>query len=469
MSAEISDASVSGNKVPASIFRAYDIRGVVDETLTEEIIHDIGRAIASEARDLGQDHIVVARDGRLSGPRFIAAMIKGMRAAGCDVTDIGCVPTPVLYFATHHLGTGAGVVITGSHNPPNYNGMKIVLGGAALSGEAIQALRRRIENGAFHSGDGALHHVDMIPAYIERITGDVKLQRPLKVAIDCGNGAAGSVAPALFRALGCEVIELYCEVDGHFPNHHPDPGQPDNLVSLRAAVTEQQADIGLAFDGDGDRLGVIDSRGKIIWPDRVMMLYAMDLLARHRGAQIIFDVKCSQHLAQVIDEHGGRPVMSQTGHSLIKAKMKDSGALLAGEMSGHIFFQERWYGFDDGTYAGARLLELLARDKRSSGEVFDALPEGVSTPELHIRLTEGEHFKFMDQVLARARFEDAEVSTIDGLRVDFADGWGLIRASNTTPYLILRFEGADEQVLQRIQDRFRTFLLGIREDLQLPF
>jgi phosphomannomutase/phosphoglucomutase len=459
----------AGKQVPPSIFRTYDIRGVVDETLTEEVVYEIGRAVGSEARDRGQRQVVVARDGRLSGPRFITALTRGVCASGCDVIDIGCTATPVLYFATFHLGTGAGVVVTGSHNPPNYNGLKIVLGGEALAGEAIQDLRRRIEGGRLHDGQGTLSAVDVLPDYIRRIAGDVSLQRPLKVAVDCGNGAAGVVAPRLLRELGCEVFDLFCDIDGHFPNHHPDPSQPENLHALIAAVREHGADVGLAFDGDGDRLGVVDGGGHVIWPDRVMMLYAMDLLERNPGARILFDVKCTRNLAQVIRDHGGEPVMAKTGHSLIKARMKESGALLAGEMSGHIFFKERWYGFDDACYAAARLLEILAKSSRTSSELFASVPEAVSTPELHIRLQEGEHYKFMDQVLAHAGFDGAEVTTIDGLRVDFDDGWGLIRASNTTPWLILRFEGNSQKALKRIQEAFRRLLLEIRPDLALPF
>jgi len=469
MAYDVTPTAAVGKQVPPSIFRTYDIRGVVDETLTEEVVYEIGRAIGSEARDRDQQQVAVARDGRLSGPRFIAALTRGLCATGCDVIDIGCTATPVLYFATFHLGTGAGVVVTGSHNPPNYNGLKIVLGGEALAGEAIQSLRRRIETGNMHDGRGTLKAVDVMADYITRITGDVELQRPLKVVVDCGNGAAGVVAPRLLRQLGCDVIELYCDIDGHFPNHHPDPSQPENLHALREAVREHRADVGLAFDGDGDRLGVIDSAGHVIWPDRVMMLYAMDLLTRNPGARIMFDVKCTSNLARVIQEHGGEPVMAQTGHSLIKAKMKETGALLAGEMSGHIFFKERWYGFDDACYAAARLLEFLAKSPRSSSELFASVPEAVSTPELHIQLDEGEHYKFMEQVLARARFDGAEITTIDGLRADFEDGWGLIRASNTTPWLILRFEGNTQQALQRIQDAFRALLLEIRSDLPLPF
>ncbi len=469
MAYDATPTATVGRQVPPSIFRTYDIRGVVDETLTEEVVYEIGRAIGSEARDRGQRQVVVARDGRLSGPRFIAALTRGLCATGCDVIDIGCAATPVLYFATFHLCTGAGVVVTGSHNPPNYNGLKIVLGGEALAGDAIQSLRRRIETGNLHDGQGNLEAVDVLPDYIARITGDVELQRPLKVVVDCGNGAAGVVAPRLLKALGCEVIELYCDIDGHFPNHHPDPSQPENLHALREAVRRHRADVGLAFDGDGDRLGVIDSAGHVIWPDRVMMLYAMDLLTRNPGARIMFDVKCTRNLARVIKEHGGEPVMAKTGHSLIKAKMKETGALLAGEMSGHIFFKERWYGFDDACYAAARLLEFLAKSQSTSSDLFAAVPEAVSTPELHIRMNEGEHYTFMDKVLDRARFDGAEITTIDGLRADFDDGWGLIRASNTTPWLILRFEGNTGQALGRIQDAFRAMLLEIRPDLVLPF
>ncbi|ROR34478.1 phosphomannomutase/phosphoglucomutase [Inmirania thermothiophila] len=456
-------------RVPASIFRAYDIRGVVGETLTPEIVEAIGRALGTEAYERGQQSLVVGRDGRLSGPELAEALMRGIQASGRDVVDIGMVPTPVLYFATHYLGTGSGVAVTGSHNPPNYNGLKIMLAEETLSGEAIQALRARIESGDLLAGSGARERREVIDDYIDRIVGDVRPARPLRVVVDCGNGVAGAVAPRLLRELGCEVTELYCEVDGRFPNHHPDPSQPENLRDLIMAVRRQGADLGLAFDGDGDRLGVVDGGGRVVWPDRLLMLFAVDLLRRQPGAAVIYDVKCSRHLRRVIAEHGGQPMMWKTGHSLIKAAMRKTGALLAGEMSGHFFFKERWFGFDDGLYAAARLLEVLAADARSPEEVFAALPDSVTTPELRVDLAEGEQYAFIDRLLAEASFPEAEVSTIDGLRADFPDGFGLVRASNTTPCLVLRFEGDSPQALRRIQETFRKAILAVRPDLELPF
>jgi phosphomannomutase/phosphoglucomutase len=429
----------------------------------------IGRAIGSEALQRGRDTIVVGRDGRLSGPALSEALIEGIIATGCNVKDIGCVPTPVLYFATYSLDTQSGVVVTGSHNPPDYNGLKIVIDGETLSGESIQDLRERIEAANFISGQGSVETVDVLPDYIERIHGDVSLARPLKVVVDCGNGVAGGVAPELFRVLGCEVTELFCEVDGNFPNHHPDPSKAENLEDLITAVRDGAADIGLAFDGDGDRLGVVTSAGTVIWPDRVLMLYARDILERNPGGQIIYDVKCTRFLDAMIREHGGKPLMWKTGHSFIKAKIKESGALLAGEMSGHIFIKERWYGFDDGLYAGARLLEILAKDPRASVDVFADLPDSVNTPELNVAMQEGEPQAFIERLLENAHIEGASISTIDGLRADFEDGWGLVRASNTTPVLVLRFEADNDAALQRIMDEFRRVMLQVNADLSLPF
>ena len=455
--------------IDPSIFRAYDIRGVVDRTLTARAVELVGRAIGSEALQRGRNTVVVGRDGRLSGPVLSSALIRGIISTGCDVKDVGCVPTPVLYFATYYLDTQTGVIVTGSHNPPDYNGLKIVIDGETLSGESIQSLRERIEAANFISGQGKVESVDIVPDYMERIRGDVKLARPLRVAIDCGNGVAGNVAPKLFRSIGCEVTELFCEVDGNFPNHHPDPSKEANLKDLIAAVQAQHADLGLAFDGDGDRLGVVTSDGRIIWPDRVLMLYAMDILDRNPGGQIIYDVKCTRFLDSIIRDHGGTPLMWKTGHSFIKAKIKETGALLAGEMSGHIFINERWYGFDDGLYAGVRLLEILARDARSSSEVFAELPDSVNTPELNVAMQEGEPPVFIKRLLENAHFEGAAVSTIDGLRADFDDGWGLVRASNTTPVLVLRFEADDDAALARIMDEFRRVMLQVEPGLKLPF
>ena len=455
--------------IDASIFRAYDIRGVVDQSLTINTVRLIGRAIGSEALQRGRDTIVVGRDGRLSGPALSEALISGITSTGCDVKNIGVVPTPVLYFSTYYLDTQSGVVVTGSHNPPDYNGLKIVIDGETLSGESIQSLRERIEAGNFISGEGSVEEVNIVPDYIERIRGDVTVARPLKVVVDCGNGVAGGVIPPLLKGLGCEVVELFCEVDGNFPNHHPDPSKEENMQDLIAAVGANQADIGLAFDGDGDRLGVVTADGRIIWPDRVLMLYVIDILARNPGGQIIYDVKCTRHLDAIIRKHGGEPLMWKTGHSFIKAKIRETGALLAGEMSGHIFIKERWYGFDDALYAAARLLEILAKDERSSTEVFAALPDSVNTPEINVAMREGEPPVFINQLLENAHFEGATVSTIDGLRADFEDGWGLVRASNTTPVLVLRFEADNDEALARIMGDFRRVMLQVNMHLSLPF
>jgi len=457
---------------PPEIFKAYDIRGIVGKTLTEEGVRLIGRALGSEARARGQTTIAVGRDGRHSGPALAAALSEGIRAAGVNVIDVGMVATPMVYFAAHHLGCGSAVAVTGSHNPPDYNGLKMVLGGTTLSGDDIQALRMRIEAGDFTEpveGGGAFSTADVREAYLSRIVGDVKLARPMKVVLDCGNGVAGATAGELYRRLGCEVTELFCEVDGNFPNHHPDPSKPENLQDLIKAVKARGAELGLAFDGDGDRLGVVTRGGDIIYPDRQLMLYAADVLSRNPGAEIIFDVKCTRKLAPWIREHGGRPVMWKTGHSLIKAKMKLSGAPLAGEMSGHTFFGERWFGFDDGQYAGARLLEILSRDADPSA-VLNALPDALSTPELNIKLAEGEPHRLIAQMQQSVKFSGAlEVITMDGLRVEYADGFGLARASNTTPVIVLRFEADSETALGRIQADFRAALNAVKPGLTLPF
>ncbi len=453
------------------IFRAYDIRGIVGETLTPEIVRDIGRAIGTEAYERGQQTIVAGCDGRLSGPELLEALIEGLRSTGRDVIDIGRVPTPVLYFATYYLNTGSGVIVTGSHNPPEYNGLKMMLGGDTLFGDSVEALRTRIESGELMSGEGGLQSMDVLPEYIRRVTEDipVALGNAFRVAIDCGNGIAGEVAPKLIRALGHDVVELFCEVDGNFPNHHPDPSNPENLRDLISAVKENEADIGFAFDGDGDRLGVVDGKGRVIWPDLQMMLYARDVLSRNQGAQIVFDVKCTSRLAAVITKLGGKPLMCKTGHSFIKDKMKETGALLAGEMSGHIFFKERWYGFDDAFYAAARMLELLLGFDKTPSEVFAKLPTGIATHELNIKMQEGVPPVFMAKLLSSASFEGAKLTTIDGLRADFKDGWGLVRASNTTPCLVLRFEADNKEALARIQEQFRRALLAEDPSLSLPF
>lgn len=455
--------------VSPSIFRAYDIRGVVGETLTYDVVHLLAQAIGSEALARGENRLAVARDGRLSSPELSQALIKGLQASGCSVTDLGLAPTPLLYFATHVLNAESGVMLTGSHNPSNYNGLKIVIGGDPLSEEGIQGLRRRIESGDLTNGSGRLDAYDLIPEYIEHVSADAQLGRPLKIVMDCGNGVAGKVAPELMRAMGCEVVELFCEVDGHFPNHHPDPADPRNLQTLIETVLKEGADLGVAFDGDGDRLGVVDSGGKIIWPDRQMMLFAADVLSREPGADIVYDVKCTRHLASQIVRNGGRPLMWKSGHSLIKAKLKETGAMLAGEMSGHIVFQERWFGFDDGIYACARLAEILSNDPRDSAEVFAELPDSANTPELYVPVREGEQFALMEKLRAVALFPDARMTDIDGLRVDFVDGWGLARASNTAPALMFRFEADNELALARIQHRFRELLLQIKPGIDLPF
>ena len=455
--------------VPSEIFKAYDIRGIVGKTLTPEICELIGRAIGAEARARNLGRMAIGRDGRLSGPELAQALARGLQASGVDVIDVGLVATPMLYFATHHLNTGSGVMITGSHNPPDYNGLKMMLGGETLAGEAIQQLKRRIEGDQFVSGSGSYSEADVSQAYSDRIVSDVKLARPIKIIVDCGNGVPGAFAPALYRRLGCTVTELFCEVDGTFPNHHPDPSQPENLADLIAALSAGDEELGLAFDGDGDRLGVVTKAGKIIYPDRQLMLFAADVLRRNPGAKVIFDVKSTRNLFQWVRDHGGEPVLWKTGHSLIKAKMKETGALLAGEMSGHMFFKERWYGFDDGIYAGARLLEYLSRAPDLNAE-FAQLPDSVNTPELQIKLKEGENYTLIEKLQQTARFEGArEVITIDGLRVEYPDGFGLARASNTTPVVVLRFEANDTPALERIQADFRRVLGAALPGATLPF
>ncbi|MBK6742419.1 MAG: phosphomannomutase/phosphoglucomutase [Hydrogenophilales bacterium] len=455
--------------VPREIFKTYDIRGIVGKTLTPEIVASIVRAIGTEARHAGLAEIVVGRDSRLSGPELARALVSGLRATGMHVVDLGQVTTPMCYFAAQHLATQAGVMLTGSHNPPDYNGLKVVLAGATLSGDAIQGLRRRIETDDFVPGSGRYRQHDIAAAYTQRIIDDIKPARPMRIVIDAGNGIAGAYAPGLYRALGCTVDAMYCDVDGHFPNHHPDPSRPENLGDLSARVQATGAEIGLAFDGDGDRLGVVGPDGRILWPDRQLMLFAADVLSRSPGGTIIFDVKSTRNLFPWIRAHGGVPLLWKTGHSLLKAKLKETGALLAGEMSGHIFFQERWYGFDDGLYAGARLIEILSR-QADVGAALNALPDSLNTPELQIALAEGEAHRLMAELTERAVFDGAtEVIRLDGLRVEYADGFGLMRASNTTPALTLRFEADTAEALARIQTAFRAILARIRPDLTLPF
>lgn len=456
-------------KVDPSIFRAYDIRGIVDKTLTEECVYAIGRALGSMALDQGEKCMTVGRDGRLSGPRLSSALSMGILSSGCDVIDIGMVPTPLLYYSTFVVNTKSGVMLTGSHNPPDYNGLKMMIGGRTLAEDVIQALYQSIIDHRYKSGQGQLNELDFIERYINHVDMDIKLSRPLKIVVDCGNGVAGSVVPKLYRRMGCDVHELFCEVDGHFPNHHPDPSQVENLKDLIETVKKEKADIGLAFDGDGDRLGVVTNQGEIIWADRLLMLFAKALLQKKPGAKIIYDVKCSSHLATLIKELGGEPLMWKTGHSLIKSKLAETQAALAGEMSGHIFFKDRWYGFDDAIYAGARLLQILADASCDSATLFSSIPNSVNTPELKVYVEENEKFLLMKQLIARAKFSDAENITIDGLRVNFANGWGLIRPSNTTPCLVLRFEAENETILQKIQTLFRELLLGVNPELVLPF
>lgn len=455
--------------IPASIFRAYDIRGIVGKTLDTDIAYRIGEAVGSQATAQGEKGIVVGADGRLSSPELSAALIQGIRDSGQDVINLGTVPTPLVYFATHCMEANSGVMITGSHNPADYNGFKIVIGGVTLSNEGIQALYQRIMTNDFTSGSGDLDNVEIIDHYMEHIVNDIALAKPLKVVLDCGNGVAAAVAPQLIEQLGCTVIPLFCEIDGTFPNHHPDPGKPENLQDVINAVAEHNADIGIAFDGDGDRLGVVTNQGNIIYPDRLMMLFAKDVASRNPGADIIYDVKCSRRLAGLISNYGGRPIMWKTGHSLIKAKMQETGALLAGEMSGHIFFKERWFGFDDGIYSAARLLEIVGSETCDTQTLFDGFPDDVSTPEINIEVTDESKFTLVSQLQEKGQFNGADVSTIDGVRADFENGWGLMRASNTTPMLVLRFAGEDEAALAHIQALFKTELQAIEPGLAIPF
>ena len=449
------------------IFRAYDIRGIVDEQLSDAMLYHIGLAVGTQVKRNGEDSIAVGADGRLSSPRLSQALMAGLADTGCRVLNLGAVPTPVLYFGVKTLGTASGIMLTGSHNPSNYNGCKIVIGGHTLANDSIIALYDLIKLQDYELGIGAIeeHIIDQV--YRDRIDSDVKLARPLKVVLDAGNGIAGDIAPKLFKQLGCDVIPLFCEVDGNFPNHHPDPGKPANLVDLQAAVAKHKADIGLAFDGDGDRVGVITETGQMTYPDKLLMLFAEDVISRNPRAEIIYDVKCTRLLEPFIQSKGGVPTMWKTGHSLIKSKMIETGALLAGEMSGHIFFKERWYGFDDGIYSAVRLCEILASTSESASAMFRRFPEDVSTPEINIQVTEEEKFDLVTQ-LQSAHFPTGKVSTIDGIRVDYVDGWGLVRASNTTPVLVLRFEGQNQAVLQRIKEEFQHHLYAVDTKLTVP-
>jgi phosphomannomutase len=456
-------------KTNATIFKAYDIRGIVGSTIDGAFAEHLGRAFGSEAVAAGEKAVAVGRDGRLSGPGLAGALIRGLASTGLDVVDIGAVTTPMLYYvaATRgRHGCRSGIQVTGSHNPKDYNGFKMVLAGRAIYGDDIQKLRRRIEAEDYVSKPGRSAQMDVLAEYRQRIVGDCRLARPMKIVVDSGNGIPGASAPGILRALGCDVTELYSEVDGDFPNHHPDPSKPENLADLIRTVHSTDAELGLAFDGDGDRLGIVTKDGQIIYPDRQLMLLATDVLSRNRGGTVIFDVKCSQRLAPAIRKAGGKPLMYKTGHSLIKAKMKEIGAPIAGEMSGHIFFGERWYGFDDATYTAGRLLEILSRSQNAS-EVLNALPTSFSTPELNVPCAEGEPRRLVEQLQKNARFPGAELTTIDGVRADYPDGFGLIRGSNTTPVLVLRFEGHTEAALHRIERDFMAALRAVKPDAQI--
>ncbi|MEI2416959.1 phosphomannomutase/phosphoglucomutase [Orrella sp. JC864] len=458
------------NAFPQSAFKAYDIRGTVPDQLNPGFARALGHSLGLQARALGVDTLVVGRDGRESSESLALALQEGLNAVGIDTLDIGQVPTPLVYYAAHVLETGSGVAVTGSHNPPDYNGFKMMLGGATLYGDAITGLRPAMLVTPAYDGPAGTRQVrELVRQYIDRIASDVKLARPMKIAIDCGNGVAGAVAPALFRALGCEVTELYCEVDGQFPNHHPDPADPHNLQDLIECLRTTDNELGLAFDGDGDRLGVVTKSGEIIWPDRQLILLARDVLTRCPGAQIIYDVKCSRHVATEVQAAGGQPLMWRTGHSLVKAKLKETGAPLAGEMSGHIFFKERWFGFDDGLYTGARLLEIVSRTADPSAEL-EALPKGISTPELKLPMKEGEPFTLIEALQRDGKFDGATaVHTLDGVRAEYPDGFGLARPSNTTPVVVLRFEADSEAALGRIQEAFRQQILAHAPGAKLPF
>ncbi len=459
----------AAQSLPKEIFKAYDIRGIVDHSLTPDIVSAIGQALGSEAAARGLSTIVIGRDGRLSGLNLSQALAQGIQSTGINVIDVGMVATPMLYYAAHEWANYSGVMVTGSHNPPEYNGLKMVLDGETLYGDTIQALRTRVEAGNLHNGQGEYSQRNVTEEYLAKIIGHIKLTRPIKLVVDCGNGAPGAYAPTLFRKLGCEVIELFCEVDGNFPNHHPDPARVENLQDVIRTLKSSDAELGFAFDGDGDRLGVVTKEGNVIFPDRQLMLFAADVLSRKPGAEIIYDVKCTRNLKPWIEKHGGKATMWKTGHSLIKGKMRETGAQLAGEMSGHVFFKERWFGFDDGLYAGARLLEILSREKNPNA-VLNALPDAISTPELQIKLNEGENYALIEQMQKTAKFDNPrDVITIDGLRVEYADGFGLARSSNTTPVVVLRFEADNEAALKRIQNDFRRVITAAKADVVLPF
>ncbi len=450
------------------IFRAYDIRGVVETALKPEVVSLVGQALGTLYPN--SKTVVVARDGRNSSKLLVDSLSLGLQASGCKVIDIGEVPTPVLYYATHKLGTGAGVMVTGSHNPPEYNGLKMVMDGKTLHGEDIQAIHQCIIHGELKTEIGSIQEEDILDTYLSRICSDIKLARPLRIGIDCGNGVAGPAALTLFKKLGCETFDLYCDVDGSFPNHHPNPSEAKNLTDLIKCVDDNNLDLGLAFDGDGDRVGVIDNKGCVLWADRQMMLYARDVLSRKPGSKIIFDVKSSRNLATVIEEAGGEAIMWKTGHSFIKNKMTETGAELAGEMSGHIFFKERWYGFDDALYSAARLLEIVTNQNLSSSELFSTLPNSLSTPEINVHFDkDGAQHDFMQQFLSAVDLPNAKITTIDGVRADYDNGWGLVRASNTTPSLVIRFEADNESAIEVIKNDFRQQMAKIDSSMQIPF
>lgn len=456
-------------QVERSVFRAYDIRGVIGKQLDEDAFYSIARAFSCRLHALNRNKIFIARDGRLSSLSLAAALKQGLLDSGISVVDLGAVATPVMYYATNTHGIDCGLMVTGSHNPADYNGIKMVLAGKTLAQADIDELYKLTVTGDYQDGQGESQALDIMADYIKRIVDDIKLHRPLKVVIDCGNGIAGPIIPHVIAALGCEVIPLFCEVDGRFPNHHPDPTVEANLVDLKAAVIEHQADIGLAFDGDADRLGVITNQGEVIWPDRLLMLYSRDVLKHNKGATIVYDVKCSNHLARVIEAADGVAKMCPTGHSIVKAVMKEEHAPLAGEMSGHLFFKDRWYGFDDALYSACRLLEIVSHSSQSVSEQFAAIPNSINTPEIKIPIAEEEKFAFMQRFSAQAKFPEANVITIDGLRVEFAHGWGLLRASNTTPCLVARFEAKDKASLEQIQALFITQLHDIDKNLIVSF
>jgi len=456
-------------RLDRSVFRAYDIRGIINQNFDENAFYTVGRAIACRLCALSRKAIFIARDGRLSSDALAAALKQGLLDSGIDVVDLGAVATPVMYYAVHEQGLDCGLMVTGSHNPADYNGIKMVLAGKTLVQSDIDILFDFVQAGEFIEGKGQLRSLDVLAQYVARVARDIHLQRPFKVVVDCGNGIAGPVIPAVIAQLGCDVIPLYCDVDGRFPNHHPDPTIEENLHDLKAAVALHQADLGLAFDGDADRLGVITNRGKVIWPDRLMMFYVRDVLALQPGATIVYDVKCSAHLAETIEAAGGVPLMCPTGHSIVKGVMKTSEAALAGEMSGHLFFRDRWYGFDDALYSACRLLESLSASPLSVDEQFQAIPDSVNTPEIKIPIADEDKFPFMQRFCAEADFSPARIVRMDGMRVEYPNGWGLLRASNTTPCLVARFEAEDDASLEAIKTVFRQQLLRIDDQLTVPF